>query len=141
MRGYWRDEELTAEIFRTEPESGHRLLYTGDIVRTDAAGRFYFVGRRDDIIKTRGERVSPREVEDVLFGIRGVVKAAVVGEPDPVLGARVKAYIVSGDPDLTAAEVVRQCRSQLEDFMVPTVVEFVADLPTTPSGKISRIGL
>jgi acyl-coenzyme A synthetase/AMP-(fatty) acid ligase len=110
-------------------------------MRTDAAGRFYFVGRRDDLIKTRGERVSPREVEDVLYGVPGVVKAAVVGEPDPVLGARVKAFIVSRNPDLTEAEVMRHCRRELEDFMVPASVEFVAHLPTTSSGKVSKIGL
>ncbi len=141
MRGYWRDAELSAATFRPGSEAGERHLYTGDIMRTDAAGRFYFVARRDDLIKCRGEKVWPKEVETVIYQIPGVTHVAVVGEPDPVLGQRVKAIVVSTRESLAPADVVRHCRSRLEDFMVPTAVEFRDSLPVSPSGKISKANL
>ncbi len=141
MRGYWGDPELTAKVYRPDRKTGQRMLYTGDIMRTDAAGRFYFVGRTDDIIKTRGEKVAPKEVENALYQIPGVTKAAVVGEPDAVLGQRIKAYVVCNRSGMTAAEVLRHCKRNLEDFMIPSVVEMRGDLPVSPSGKVSKKGL
>lgn len=138
-RGYWRDPEETARKFRAGPLPGETVLYTGDLCRVDEAGFLYFIGRKDDIIKTRGEKVSPKEVENVLYLIEDVAQAAVLGVPDPVLGQAIKAVIVprNGTP-LTPRELIAHCARHLEDFMVPKIVEFRADLPKNGNGKIDR---
>ena len=139
MKGYWENEEATARALKPGPHPGEKVLHTGDLFRTDPDGFHYFVGRKDDIIKTRGEKVSPKEVENAIYALAGIREAAVVGVPDPILGLAIKA-IVSADPaaGLTAQEVIRHCGRHLEDFMVPKLVEFRAALPKTESGKISR---
>jgi amino acid adenylation domain-containing protein len=142
MRGYWEAPEATAKRFRPGPIPGERLCYTGDLFRQDEAGFFYFVSRMDDIIKSRGEKVAPKEVENVLYELPGVLAAAIVGVDDPVLGQAVKAILVLREgTQLTAGKVIRHCRARLEDFMVPKIVEFRDSLPTTPSGKIAKRGL
>jgi len=137
MRGYWESPEATSRRFRPGPIPGERLCYTGDLFRMDEDGYLYFVGREDDIIKSRGEKVAPREVEDVLHMLPGV-SAAVVGVPDPVLGQAVKAYVVVAGAPLSEASVIAHCRAHLEDFMVPRIIEFREALPTNPSGKIQK---
>ena len=107
----------------------------------DEQGYMYFVSRKDDIIKSRGEKVAPKEVENVLYGLKGIQEAAVIGVPDPILGEAIKAFVVSADRDLTEAEVLRHCRANLEDFSVPKYVEFLKELPKTLSGKIKKTGL
>jgi amino acid adenylation domain-containing protein len=142
MQGYWRKPEETAERLRRDPVTGDTVLHSGDIFRTDAEGWLYFVARRDDIIKSRGEKVSPREVEDVLHRLPGVREAAVVGVADPLLGEAVKAYVVlAPGTSYTARDVIRHCLGFLESFMVPKHVEFVAVLPRTDTGKVTRVGL
>jgi long-chain acyl-CoA synthetase len=141
MRGYWMDPDLTAQRFRPGPLPGERICYSGDLFRTDEEGYFYFVSRKDDIIKSRGEKIAPREVENVLYTIPGVQDAAVIGVPDPILGQTVKAFIVAPMGRLTQADVISHCKSRLEEVMVPRQVEFRAELPKTPSGKIRRIDL
>jgi acyl-CoA synthetase (AMP-forming)/AMP-acid ligase II len=138
MRGYWEDPVMTAERYRPGPLPGERLCYSGDLFRMDEEGYFYFVGRKDDIIKTRGEKVAPKEVENVLYGMKGVVEAAVVGIPDPVLGEAVKAVVVANLSELDERQILAHCRSNLEDFMVPKYVEIRSELPKTPSGKIDK---
>lgn len=139
MKGYWEDEVATARSLRPGPYPWEKVLHTGDLFRTDEEGFLYFVSRKDDIIKTRGEKVSPKEVESVLYALPGVREAAVVGEPDPVLGMAIKAVLaVTPDATLTEREVIRHCAMHLEDFMVPKHVEFRTELPKTDSGKISR---
>jgi len=140
MRGYWEAPEATARRFRPGPIPGERLCYTGDLFRMDADGFFYFVARKDDIIKSRGEKVSPKEVENVLYQLPGVREAAVVGVPDPVLGQAIKAFVVCANGALTETQVLAHCRKHLEDFMVPKYVEFRAALPRTASGKIAKAG-
>jgi amino acid adenylation domain-containing protein len=139
MKGYWENEEATARALRPGPHPWEKVLHTGDLFRADADGFFYFVGRKDDIIKSRGEKVSPKEVENALYMLPGIREAAVVGVPDPILGYAIKA-VVSADSDtgLTAQDVIRHCKAHLEDFMVPKFVEFRDALPKTDSGKISR---
>lgn len=138
MRGYWEAPEATAARFRPGPIPGERLCYTGDLFRMDEDGFLYFVGRKDDIIKSRGEKVAPKEVENVLHALEGVVEAAVVGVPDPVLGQAIKAVIVRSRPDLTETRVLAHCRAHLEDFMLPKWVEFRESLPKSPSGKVRK---
>jgi acyl-CoA synthetase (AMP-forming)/AMP-acid ligase II len=141
MRGYWNAPELTSQRFRPGPLPAERVCYTGDLFRTDEEGYFYFVSRKDDLIKSRGEKVPPREVENVLYRISGVLEAAVIGVPDPVLGQAVKAFVVAPGGALTESDVISHCKANLEEFMVPRLVEFRAELPKTSSGKIRKVDL
>lgn len=142
MRGYWRKPKETAERLKPGDLPGEMHLYTGDIFRTDDEGYFYFVGRKDDIIKSRGEKVSPREVENVLYSIDGVLEAAVIGVPDLVLGQAVKAFLVlKSGYEYSERDIIRHCLAQLESFMAPKYVTFVDALPRTDTGKISKRGL
>lgn len=141
MRGYWMAPELSAQRFRPGPIPGERICYSGDLFKMDEEGYFYFVSRKDDIIKCRGEKVAPREVEHILYGIPGVQDAAVIGVPDPIMGQVIKAVIVAPGAGLTESDVISHCKARLEDFMVPRQVEFRSELPKTGSGKVRRIDL
>ncbi len=142
MRGYWGMPEKTAERLKPGPFPGERVLYTGDLFRMDKEGYLYFVSRKDDIIKSRGEKVSPREVENILYEIEGVAEAAVLGIKDEILGEAVKAVVVLKDGvRLKDKDIIRFCALHLEDFMVPKVVEFRKGLPKTETGKINKLAL
>jgi acyl-CoA synthetase (AMP-forming)/AMP-acid ligase II len=141
MRGYWNAPEATAERFRPGQNPGERVCHTGDLFRMDAEGYFYFVSRKDDIIKSRGEKVAPKEVENVLYGLKGVAEAVVLGVPDPVIGQAIKAVIVLNGGSLSEAQILAHCRAHLEDFMVPRYVEFRTELPRTTTGKVKRAEL
>ena len=142
MMGYWNLPEETARMLVPGPYPGERMLCTHDFFKTDAEGFLYFVGRSDDIIKSRGEKVAPVEVENALAGIPGVREAAVVGVPDELLGQAVRAYVVL-DAGVTMDErgFRRACIARLEAFMVPRDVVFVDVLPKTESGKVRKKSL
>ena len=139
MAGYWNRPDLSAEMLKPGPIPGERVLCTHDLFRMDAEGFLYFVGRTDDIIKTRGEKVSPVEVENALHRIPGVREAAVVGVPDPVLGESIRAIIVA-DPafGLTPQSIRAHCATLLEPYMLPTQVIFRDTLPRSQNGKIDK---
>ena len=142
MRGYWEKPEQTAKRLKPGPYPGEMVLYSGDIFRTDEEGYLYFVARKDDIIKSRGEKVSPREVENALYAIEGVQDAAVIGVHDNVLGQAVKAFVVIRPGyNYSEKDIIRHCLGRLESFMAPKFVEFVASLPKTDTGKIKKTGL
>ena len=141
MRGYWEDPVATAKRFRPAAIPGERVCLSGDLFRMDEDGCLYFVGRKDDIIKTRGEKVAPKEVENVLYGLKGVLEAAVVGVPDPILGQVVKAFVVVSDKAIGRDQVLAHCRAHLEDIMRPKYVEFCDVLPKTASGNIKKTDL
>ncbi len=142
MRGYWEKPEATAKKLKPGPLPGESVLHTGDLCRLDDEGYLYFVGRMDDIIKSRGEKVAPKEVEHVLYNIKGVRDAAVIGVPDDILGQAVKAFVVlEQDAPLTPKDIQRECQAKLESFMVPKLVEIVPDLPKTTTGKIKKTDL
>ena len=142
MLGYWERPEETAAALRPGPLPGERVLYSGDLFRTDAEGYLYFVGRKDDIIKSRGEKVSPREVEDVLASHPDVAEAAVLGVRDLVLGQAIHAFVAPATGAApTAQELLRHCASRLEDFMVPQQIHTSDCLPRTPNGKIDKQAL
>ncbi len=141
MRGYWEAPQATAQRYHPGPIPAERLCYTGDLFRRDEEGFFYFVGRNDDIIKSRGEKVAPKEVENILYQLPGVIEAAVIGVPDPILGQAVKAILVVKDGGLTKNQVLAHCKRHLEDYMMPKHVEFRDELPKTTSGKIKKTGL
>ncbi len=139
MVGYWRDPVATANMILPGIHPWERILRTGDLFSMDEEGYFYFVARSDELIKCRGEKVSPIEVEDVIYGLPAVLEARVIGVPDQVLGQAVRAEIVLKDgQELAAIEVKQHCRQHLEDFKVPSQVEFVKTLPKTQGGKIKR---
>jgi long-chain acyl-CoA synthetase len=137
MLGYWNMPEESAKVLIPGRYPGERTFVTGDFFKQDADGYFYFLGRSDDIIKTRGEKVSPAEVEAALYALPGVREAAVVGVPDPVLGEAVRAYVaLDPEHELTDKHVKRHCMARLEGFMVPRDVVFLPELPKTATGKI-----
>lgn len=139
MAGYWNRTDLTDRMLKPGKLPGERVLCTHDLFRTDEDGCLYFVGRTDDIIKTRGEKVSPVEVENALHRIPGVREAAVIGVPDPLLGEAVRAYVVA-DPHagLTVLSLRADCARYLESYMVPTQVMLCDALPKSPNGKIDK---
>jgi long-chain acyl-CoA synthetase len=142
MQGYWGAPDATAKRYRPGRYPAERILHTGDLFKADEEGFLYFIARKDDIIKSRGEKVAPKEVESVLYQLPGVVEASVVGVPDKLLGQAIKAFIVCGDGHhLTEQDVLRHCAAHLEDFMVPRHVEFRSSLPKTSSGKIRAAAL
>ena len=140
MRGYWEKPEITAEWLKPSPHIPNEMwLWTGDQFKRDAEGHLYFVGRKDDIIKTRGEKVSPKEVENALYALPGVQDAAVVGQRDDILGQAIRVFLVLTEGTTYAArDVVQHCAARLEAFMVPKYVTFVSSVPKTPSGKITK---
>jgi long-chain acyl-CoA synthetase len=142
MKGYWENPAATEKVLTPGPFPGEKVLHSGDLFRADEEGYLYFVGRKDDIIKCRGEKVAPKEVEEVLYSLPGVAHAAVVGIPDETLGQAILAVIVpQPGVQLTAAKVLRHCSDHLEDFMVPQRVEFREQLPMTSTGKIAKLEL
>jgi long-chain acyl-CoA synthetase len=138
MRGYWEQPEQTARRFRVDRLPGERVCYTGDLFRMDEDGCMYFVSRKDDIIKVRGEKVAPTEIEHVLCRLDGVLEATVVGVPDSILGQAIKAFIVPKDKGLKVTDILAHCHAHLEDFMIPKWVELREALPKSPSGKILK---
>ena len=142
MKGYWNKPGPTAERLRPGPLPGEMVLYTGDYCRLDEEGYLYFVGRMDSILKVRGEKVAPKEIEMVLSDVPGVKESAVIGVPDEILGEAPKAFVVlEKGAQLTDKDLRRACQERLEPFMVPKQIEIVADLPKTTTGKIMKKGL
>jgi len=141
MRGYWENVEATAHRYRPGPLPNERVCYSDDLFRMDEEGFLYFVGRKDDIIKSRGEKVAPKEVENVIYALPGITETAVIGVPDPILGEAIKAFIVTQRKDLAEKDIIRHCRANMEDFMVPQIIEFIPELPKTSSGKITKKNL
>jgi len=142
MKGYWEKPEASAKKLKPGPIPGEYVLYTGDYCKLDEEGYLYFVGRMDDVIKSRGEKVAPKEVENALYNLKGVRDAAVIGVDDEVLGQAVKAFVVlEAGVSFTDRDIVRHCQAHLESFMVPKHVVFVDDLPKTDTGKIKKTDL
>lgn len=149
--GYWGDSERTAERFRPAPTQSHGLMipemavWSGDTVKKDDEGFLYFVGRRDEMIKTSGYRVSPSEVEEVAYGAAVAGEVAALGVTHPVLGQAVVvvAYGVTGmDAMAVEAAIIAECRQRLPAFMVPAKVLLHENpLPRNPNGKIDRKAL
>ncbi len=142
MSGYWNAPELTEKKFRPGKFGFEKWLYTGDYFKQDEDGYLYFVGRIDEMIKCKGERVSPREVEETICELKGVAEAAVVGVDDVMLGQAVKAFVVlSPGSNLISNEISKYCANSLEDFKIPKYVEIVTSLPKSPNGKVDKKSL
>jgi acyl-CoA ligase (AMP-forming) (exosortase A-associated) len=141
--GYWNRPEDTARTLRANPllptEIGdcERVCYSGDLVKMDEAGFLYFLGRQDTMIKSSGFRISPTEVEEVLFLTGKLRGAAVIGIPDELLGQAIKAFVVPKDGEMINTQaLLTSCGEKMPRYMVPKVVEVLVELPKTPSGKI-----
>ena len=147
--GYWGHQELTDKVLRPHPfpppgTSGDsmKVVYSGDVVRKDTDGFLYFVGRRDNLIKSSGFRVSPNEVEDAIFQTGLVREAAVVGVADEMLGQSITAFIVPAEgKEVSASDVLTKTATLLPRHMVPKTVEIRPVLPKTSSGKTNYSAL
>ena len=144
--GYWNDPEKTAERFKPVPGQPKGLVlpemavWSGDTVRMDEEGFLYFISRRDEMIKTSGYRVSPTEVEEVLYATGLVGEVAALGVPHEVLGQAIVVVATGRDGKLLDTEaLLAQCRELLPNYMVPAqVVARSGNLPRNPNGKIDR---
>ena len=150
-QGYWNDAEKTAERYKLLPvgiggrQAGQMLpeyaVFSGDTVRKDAEGFLYFVGRRDEMMKTSGYRVSPTEVEEVLYGTRLVGECVAFGVDHPTLGQAIQviASAPDGSDQLNVDALLAQCRLHMPAYMVPHGIEpMKGPLPRNPNGKIDR---
>ena len=139
--GYWNDPARTAERFKPAPAAssyGGMAVWSGDRVRRDADGLLYFVGRRDAMIKSAGNRISPQEIEDAALASGLVVEAIALGVADAKLGQAVHLVVRgSGDDDGLKAALKRD----LPNFMQPQAIRWVETMPTNPNGKIDRTAL
>jgi long-chain acyl-CoA synthetase len=140
MKGYWQQPTETANVLREHPDLGPGLwLHTGDIARMDEEGYFQIVDRKKDMIICGGFNVYPRDVEEVLFAHPAVQEAAVVGIPDEYRGETVKAFIALKEGmAATEEELIAFCGEHLAKYKVPTAIEFRAELPKSPIGKVLR---
>src|SRR5262245_38537499 len=144
--GYWNDPQKTAERFKPAPGKPSGLVmpeiavWSGDTVRRDEEGFLYFISRRDEMIKTSGYRVSPTEIEEVVYATGLVGEAAAPGIRPPVLGQAIVVVATARDgARLDAEELLAQCRQRLPAFMVPARVTVrERSLPRNPNGKIDR---
>lgn len=142
MLGYWNLPAETEHMLKPGKYPGERVLCTHDFFRVDEDGCLYFMGRSDDIIKSRGEKVSPVEVENALAAVPGVREVAVIGVPDELMGQAVRAFVVlDTGVAFTEQAFKREAMARLEGFMVPRDVRFVDDLPRTATGKVRKKSL
>ncbi|HND35530.1 MAG TPA: acyl-CoA ligase (AMP-forming), exosortase A system-associated [Nitrosomonas sp.] len=147
--GYWNDVEKTSACFRqlSPRQSGLTIpeiaVWSGDTVRTDEEGFLYFIGRRDDMIKTSGYRVSPTEIEEIIYSTELVAEVAAVGVPHPVLGQAIVVVVVPRqDVNLNADVLLSACKQALPAYMLPALVDIRKhSLLRNPNGKIDRKSL
>lgn len=134
MKNYWNNQDETARALRGG------WLHTGDIARMDEEGYFYIVDRIKDMIKTVGENVYPREVEEVLYTHPKIKEAVVIGVPhEEYLGEKIKAYVILKEGERASAEeIIEFCRQRLSKFKIPKEIEFRSQLPKTLVGKVLR---
>jgi acyl-CoA synthetase (AMP-forming)/AMP-acid ligase II len=142
--GYWNDPERTAERFKPVPgrEGGitttELAVWSGDLVKADEEGFLYFVGRNDEMIKTSGYRVSPTEIEEVVYGTGLVRDAVALGVEDPRLGQRIVLVVSAATGELEPDQLLAALRQQLPLYMVPSDVIVRSELPRSPNNKFDR---
>lgn len=143
--GYWNDPERTAERFRPAPNQPAGIplpemaVWSGDTVRRDEDGFLYFITRKDDMIKSSGYRISPSEVEEVVYATGLVGETAAIGVPHPVLGQAVVLVVTApAHGELRQEALLEECKRRLPAYMVPAHIEVRASLERNPNGKIDR---
>jgi len=150
--GYWQRPEETAKIFRPHPiqcpekDDNEHVLYSGDLVKFDEEGFFYFEGRRDAMIKCSGYRISPNEIEEIVFKSDLIKEAAAVGVNDVSMGQKIIVFVVpigseNIDADFLPSKIIDFCTEFLPSYMVPRKVEIVESIPKTASGKVDYVSL
>ncbi len=143
-KGYWGKPEETAQKIRqnpltTEPDP---VCYSGDFVKKDEEAYLYFIGRKDEMIKSSGFRISPTEIEEVLARHPKIAQAVAVGVPDERLGQRIRVVLtLKAGETLDARNVSEYCRSRLPSYMTPDEIEFRSQMPLTAHGKVDRLSL
>ena len=143
--GYWNDPTKTAERFKPAPNQDKALslteiaVWSGDNVKMDEDGYLYFVGRKDDMIKTSGYRVSPTEIEEVIYASKLVSEIVALGIPHPTLGQGIVVIATaSQNQELDSDAILNHCKKELPNFMLPLAIEKADSLPRNPNGKIDR---
>jgi acyl-CoA synthetase (AMP-forming)/AMP-acid ligase II len=145
FRGYWNDPEGTSKILRPAPFASsaqpvaEMAVWSGDLVSRDEEGFLYFVGRKDEMIKSAGYRISPQEIEDVLHKMDLIEEAVAFGIKDDELGERISVVVSPrGNAFLSEELVMQLCRRHLPSFMVPSVITIIPELPKGLTGKLDR---
>ena len=146
--GYWNDPEKTAQYFKPNPlipkelQVKDMVVFSGDTVYQDEDGDIYYKYRKDDMIKSSGYRISPTEIEDVLYQSGYIKHAVVFGIPEPDLGQKICGVVsLKKDNDVTSKEILSFCASILPNYMIPEQIIIIAELPLNHNGKIDRNAL
>ena len=141
--GYWANPEATNRVLRPNPllpaaiGSEEKVCYSGDLVRADEDGFLYYVGRQDTMIKSSGFRISPTEVEEVVFQSGRARHAAAIGVPDDLLGQAIKVFVVPRDGEAWDGAALQEfCAERMPRYMIPKYFEVLDELPKTSSGKV-----
>ena len=143
--GYWADVEKTKKMVVPnvfQANFDEKMYRTGDLVRLGEDGNYYFLGRRDSMIKSRGYRIELGEIETALLNHPGVREVAAIAIPDDIVGNRIKAVVaLHAGSSLQAAELQQHCATRIPKYMIPDLIEFCDSLPKTSTGKIDRVSL
>jgi amino acid adenylation domain-containing protein len=143
--GYWADTEKTKKMVLPntfQPNFEEKMYRTGDLVQLAEDGNYYFLGRRDSMIKSRGYRIELGEIESALLSHAAVKEAVAIAIPDEIVGSRIQAVVAFHDgTTLTAAELQQYCGARIPRYMIPEAIEFRAQLPKTSTGKVDRVQL
>jgi amino acid adenylation domain-containing protein len=143
--GYWADHEKTAKMVvpnRFQRNFEEKMYRTGDLVQLAEDGNYYFLGRRDSMIKSRGYRIELGEIESALLSHDAVKEAVAIAIPDDIVSNRIIAVIAPHDGiDLKAAELQQHCGAKIPKYMIPESIEFRISLPKTSTGKVDRVQL
>jgi amino acid adenylation domain-containing protein len=143
--GYWADPTKTAKMVvpnRFQDQFEEKMYRTGDLVTLAEDGNYYFIGRRDSMIKSRGYRIELGEIESALLSHPGVREAAAIAIPDDVIGNRIKAFISTHESHtLKSVDLQQFCATRIPKYMIPEFIEFMAELPKTSTGKVDRVRL
>ncbi|MHA1378042.1 MAG: AMP-binding protein [Candidatus Helarchaeota archaeon] len=140
MKGYWKNPEATARVL-VKRKDGKVWLRTGDIVKMDESGYFYVVGRSKEMIKYKGYRILPFEVEDTLYEHPDILEAAVIGIPDDIVGEKIKAFVKlkpESKGKVTEQDIIEWAKENMAGYKYPREVEFVGFIPKSPVGKVLR---
>lgn len=142
MQGYWKKPKKTAEKLREGIYPNEKVLYTGDYCTQDADGYLYFKGRMDQMINSRGIKVSPKEVEDFIGSIPEINAVVITGVPHKDYGEALFAFVVLDEgKTITKEEVLKLCTKELEVYKVPEYLRFIKSIPKTPNGKFNILAL
>ena len=143
-KGYWNDTERTAERFKPVPGKFEQIkteelaVWSGDTVYRDEDGFLYFVGRKDEMIKTSGYRVSPSEVEEVIYASGLVSEVIAFGVSHPKLGQAIVIVVKEKKEGLAQKDIISLCRTEMPAYMIPQHIQIESDLKRNPNGKIDR---